>query len=679
MPRFRTLATSALMALCTLIAASCGSSGPTTIAVTPSAPALDDGDTITLAATVNGKSTRPVTWTLGGPGVLTPSASDSVIYTAPNILPNLFPEHVPITVALKSDPTQSITVTVIVNPRPGINAQELPTATVGQPYSTVVPVAGGTAPFQWSIYSGVNVVPFIAAGTLPDGLKLDATSGTVSGTPTGAGTWYFGLEANDADNNGAYGGFLSIQVNPIATTANPVPFLNQPLNPTSVAPGSSAFNLIVSGNGFAPGAIIDFNGSPLATTFVDFTHLSATVPAASVATAGTASITVINTGANAVRSNVLYFPVGASNPDVKFASVPNTFQPYIPSGIVAGDFNEDGKPDLALAYSTSVSVLLGNGDGTFTAAPGSPVRLAPPSYDNFGTPLAGPIVAGDFNQSGHLGIAVGLYQNESADIFIGHGDGTLSYSTASIANSLGEPLTGLAVADANGDGNLDLAFSNEFLGQNPLNLGYGDGAFTPAGDLFFYSGQPTAVAFGDFNGDGKLDVVTSNGGAPPDFPYSGYTVALGSGDGNFTAGRGAPVSLGTNIVGEVVGDFNGDGKLDLAFVDSTSNSLYIVLGNGDGTFGPAVTYSVGSGPYSILTADFNNDGKLDIAIASTGSNNVTLLLGNGDGTFTEAASSPYPVGQVPSALAAADFNNDGKLDLAVANSSSGSISILLQQ
>jgi hypothetical protein len=679
MPRFRTLAASAFIALLALISTSCGSSGPTTIAVTPSTPALDDGDTITLTATVNGKSDRPVTFTLNGPGTLTFNGTTSIIYNAPNILPTIAPETVPIVVALKSNPAESVTVNITVNPRPGINVQALPSGTVGQPYSTVVPVDGGTAPFQWSIYSGVNVVPFIAAGTLPDGLKVDPATGTVSGTPTGAGTWYFGLEANDADNNPAYGGFLSIQINPIASTANPIPFLNQPLSPTAVAPGSGAFTLTVSGTGFVSGATINFNGTPLASTFTDAAHLTATVPAASVATAGTDSITVTNPGAKAVRSNVVYFQVGASTPSVIFASIPNTFQPYNPSAIVAGDFNEDGKVDLALAYTADVSILLGHGDGTFATAAGSPIRVAPPSYDNLATAVPGPMVVGDFNNSGHLGLAVGIYHNQAADIFLGNGDGTLSYSSASIANAEGEPLSGLAVADANGDGNLDIAFANEFLGQNPLNLGYGDGAFTPTGSLFYISGAPSAVAFGDFNGDGQLDVITANAGGGPDLPYSGYTVELGAGGGNFNPAPGAPVSAGTDFYGETVGDFNGDGKLDVAFVDVDTNQVVVALGNGDGTFGMPVSFPTGTTPYAILAADFNNDGKLDLAIANGGSNTVTLLLGNGDGTFTESLNSPYPVGQGPSALAAADFNSDGKLDLAVANLGDNSISILLQQ
>jgi VCBS repeat protein len=184
--------------------------------------------------------------------------------------------------------------------------------------------------------------------------------------------------------------------------------------------------------------------------------------------------------------------------------------------------------------------------------------------------------------------------------------------------------------------------------------------------------------FADFNGDGKLDTITTGTGTSKGAPSS-YAVALGNGDGTFTLAPSAPVLLGSDLVGEAVADFNGDGKLDVAFVDFSSNNVVLLLGKGDGTFGMPVYIPVGQNPYAILGADFNSDGKLDLAVANSTDGTITLLLGDGAGSFTEAPSSPYKVGADPSFLAAADFNSDGKLDLAVANVGDNTISILLQQ
>jgi hypothetical protein len=332
---------------------------------------------------------------------------------------------------------------------------------------------------------------------------------------------------------------------------------------------------------------------------------------------------------------------------------------------------------LAIAAETSVNVFLGNGDGTFAQAAGSPMRVPSSPYDDFASPFVGPIVAADFNNSGHLGLAVAEFNNQAAAILLGNGNGTFVFSSAEIANAFSMPISGLEPADFNADGNLDLAIIGQISGLSSVTLGYGKGAFSTAGTLFT-SGFPEGLAVGDFNGDGKLDAIVASGGSSV-YPGAGVTVSLGNGDGTFTQASGSPISVGQYLSAIATGDFNGDGKLDIAATDSTGNAVIILLGNGDGTFGAPTTVPAGSGPTAIVAGDFNNDGKLDLAVANYGDGTVTLLLGNGDGTFAPASGSPYSVGAFPFQIAAADFNGDGKLDLATANLSAGTVSILLQQ
>jgi hypothetical protein len=176
------------------------------------------------------------------------------------------------------------------------------------------------------------------------------------------------------------------------------------------------------------------------------------------------------------------------------------------------------------------------------------------------------------------------------------------------------------------------------------------------------------VAVGDFNGDGKLDLAVANASS------NNVSVLLGNGTGGFGAATNYAVGAPPHSV--AVGDFNGDGTLDLAVGNNGSNNVSVLLGNGTGGFGTATNYAAGSSPHSVAVGDFNGDGKPDLAVANQNSNNVSVLLGNGNGTFGPAIN--YAVVTTPESVAVGDFNGDGKPDLAVANGGSGvSVSVLL--
>jgi hypothetical protein len=456
--------------------------------------------------------------------------------------------------------------------------------------------------------------------------------------------------------------------------SNPVPFVNLPLRPAAAVPGSPGFRLTVNGTNFVNGSVVNWNGGALVTTFVSNSQLTAPVPASSLAAAATALVTVSNPGPGGGTSNVAMFDI-----TIPVAATPGSLGPQTwigftrtdlpagskPSAIIAGDFNGNGQLDLAVANqdSNTVSVLVGNGDGTFQGHVDYNVGTAP---------LA--LAAGDFNGDGHLDIAVVNSGANTVSILLGNGDGT--FQQPAQAFSVGNTPQWVAVGDFNGDGNLDLAVPNFADNTVSILLGKGDGTFPTHADIAVGSG-PSSVAIGDFNRDGKLDLAVAN--------YNANTVGLLLGNGNGTFRTGSLISNLKSLPHSVtVGDFDGDGILDLAIANTGTSvpggTTVIAYGKGDGTFPQLFGYSTGNSPTMELTADLNGDGILDLITDNLSVlSKYTYLTGTG-GRSQQSFQFHIniPTGTGPLAVTVGDFNNDGMLDVAAADSQEDTVSIMTQ-
>lgn len=328
--------------------------------------------------------------------------------------------------------------------------------------------------------------------------------------------------------------------------------------------------------------------------------------------------------------------------------------------LVTGDFNGDGKADIAVESGGAV-IFMSNGNGTFKAGV------------NYSGGLTG-MISGDVNGDGNIDLLGQDNGNFKLNVLIGNGNGTFKFPVSSASATSLSGTNFLSSGDFNGDGKLDVVTAEDYSmpGWGEILLGNGNGFFSAPSAVFGGGDYGCNIVSGDVNGDGKLDVIVDDG---YNDTYAGIYAGTGSGTFNFLGS--ATLNLNNDRTpGLKLKDVNNDGKLDLIGSDNMGNKVSVLLGNGDGTFKAGRSFSTGTSPGKFDIADTNGDGNYDILVSDTTAGTVSLLLGNGNGTFKARTSYAVAVpASSPYSVAFGDFNGDGASDFASTGIAANAVSI----
>lgn len=560
----------------------------------------------------------------------------------------------------------------------------LSNAAVNFTYYTVKPISGG-----FGTLTGITAGRFTNSGNL-DLAVTDATSNGVH------------LLIGDGTGN-----FSVAQTLPAAG-----------VDPTGIASGD--FNkdgypdlaVVYAGNGMVGLFLGQGNGN-----FSSSTPISVGPSSGTGATAIIAADIESNGNLDLITGNVLQNNVAVlvNNGDGTFQPVQNYAVPNGPGYLAMADFNRDGKPDLAVTQSkgSAVSLLINN--TLPTPQPGGRSFLPPTLLPNGNGNMADAVAVADFNHDGFLDAATAYLEDNVVKVQLATGKG-MNFDTSVASYAVGKQPYALVAHDLNNDGYPDLVTANTTDGTVSvlMNNANGTGTFSTATTLTV-GRLPYGVAVGDVNGDGIPDIVAANYGDNSltiiygpfnagfqtvqalttctnpygvqigDFRHTGQNdiavTCFGSNEVEIFLNKGMmpfqppmlPTSFAAGVLyptdtkptSLVLGDFNRDGKLDIATGNSTANDVSFFAGKGDGTFGSAVNSFALNFPDSIAAGDINGDGILDLVAVAPNFNKATVLVGKGDGTFQPRFD--FTTGTQPWAVALGDFNLDGKLDIVTAN------------